>query len=53
MIRAKTFKNFWYSSPKFIAQPDKLFFMSEKMYGLSMLQVIFDYIFITVNNIFR
>ena len=31
MIRAMDIKKFWYSSPKFIAQPHELSFMSEKM----------------------
>ena len=39
--------------PKFIAQPRELSFMSGKMEGLSMLQIIFVYIFITCNNIFH
>ena len=50
---AMNIKKFWYSSPKFIAQLHELSFMSVKMWGLSMLQVIFVYIFITWNNIFR
>ena len=53
VIRAMNIKKFWYSSPKFIARPHELSFMLEKMERLSMLQVIFVYIFITWNNIFR
>ena len=53
MIRAMNIKKFWYSSSKFIAQPHELSLMSEIMWGLSMLQVIFIYIFITWNNIFH
>ena len=53
MIKVMNIKKFWYLSPKFIAQPHDISFMSEKIKGLSMLQVIFDYIYITWNNIFR